>query len=153
MYKMLLFWMVFPDDQTLPMDQWYGFCNTMAGWVVICFLLATAVIIGLYTWTAHRKKIRRPRDLFAHYTPLHWLWLTWVPALIVFIVYAMEYQRLFRDAIVSYMAGAVWIGLETALLTFVLAYLLIMWIPRITPAKYRYRPRWMLYNRRGVMRR
>lgn len=151
MCKVVLFWMVFPDDPTLPADQWSGFCNDMAGWVVGCLLLATAVIIGLYTWTARRKKIRRPRDLFAAYTPMYWLWLVWVPALVVFIVYATEYQRLFRDAVVSYMAGAVPIGLETALLTFGLAYFL-MWIPGITPVKYRHRPRWILDSRRGIRR-
>lgn len=149
MGKVLLFWMGYPPDPNIDYTLWSGFRETMAGWVILCFLLTTLVIIGLYSWSARRKKIRSPYDLFAPYKPLRWLWLAWIPAVAAFLIYAVKYQRLFSGAAVSFMAGAVTVGLWAGVLTLLLAYPLIC-LPSITPAKYRYRPLWLFYRKRGA---
>lgn len=147
MGKVLLFWMGPPG----PIDYvtWNGFRDMVAGWVVGLLLLTTAAIVGLYMWSVRRKKIHTPDDLFKPYTPMRWLWLALVPVVVVFIVYAVEYRKLFSGARVSYMSGAVAVGLWAGFLTFLLAYLLML-IPQITPDKFRYRPLWLFYRKKGV---
>jgi hypothetical protein len=145
MGQILLFWRVYPPDPNIDYIRWTGFCEAMAGWMVMGVLLATALIIGCYWLHAQRKKIRQPEDVFAPYTPMRWLWLACLPSIALFGIYANEYEKLFRNATMPFMTGAVGVGLEAGFLTFILAYLL-MWIPGITPAKYRYRPRWLIYR-------
>lgn len=147
MGKVLLFWMGPPG----PIDYvtWNGFRDMVAGWVVGLLLLTTAAIVGLYMWSVRRKKIHTPDDLFKPYTPMRWLWLAFFPVVVVFIVYVVEYRKLFSGARVSYMSGAVAVGLWAGFLTFLLAYLLML-IPQITPAKFRYRPLWLFYHKKGA---
>lgn len=149
MCRVFLFWMIYPRDPNIDYAVWAGFCDAMASWVMMGSVLTTGVIVGLYIWSARRKKIRTPQDLFAPYTPMYWLGLVLVPAVVVFIVYAIEYRSLFSGAAISYMAGAVPVGVETGILTFLLSYPL-MWIPGITPAKYRYRPLWLFCRKKGA---
>lgn len=148
MGKVLLFWMSFPGSD-IDYVTWNEFRDMMAGWVMVCLLLTTAAIVGLYWNSARRKKIHTPADLFKPYTPMRWLWLAFVPVVLVFIVYAVEYRKLFSGAQVSYMSGAVAVGLWAGFLTLLLAYLLML-IPQITPAKFRYRPLWLFYRKKGV---
>lgn len=149
MGKLVLFWMVYPLDENIDYDQWSGFCEEMAGVVVGVWLVMTALIIGGYWWTARQEKILVPSDVFRPYTPMRWLWWAVAAGVMVSLFYAYQYQTRFTDTTVSFMADAPWVGLWTTLWTFLLAYLL-MWLPGITPAKYRYRPRWLRYRKRGA---
>ena len=151
MCKLVLPWMVDPPDPNVDYVIWSGFCNALAGWLLGLSLVTIAVIIALYVRSARRKKICRPRDSFAPFTPMYWLWLALAPAVLIFIIYAIGYRSRFSHAGILDMGGAVGPAIVAGALSFLLAYLL-MCIPGITPAKYRYRPRWLFYRNRGARR-
>jgi len=151
---LFLLWMRYPPNPNIDYQEWLNFRQTLVVWIIWCSLLFTALIVGLYWWSARRRKIRSPDDLFVRYKPMYWLLLAFVPMIAVFVVYILEFQKLLDPAYVlvtSYIARAVIVGLWAGFLTFVLAYFL-MWVRGLTPPKFLYRPRWLIYYRKGLRR-
>lgn len=149
MRLIILPWMRLPPDPNMELTTWSGFHTEMAAAVILCVTLVTTAIIILYSLSAHRKRIHTPKDLFAPYTPMRWLLLSVVSAVAMFLVYAIRYERFFSGARVSYTSGAPWVALWAGFLTLLAAYFL-MWLPFITPARFKYRPRRLLYQLKGA---
>ena len=149
MGEFLLFWMDNPPDPDIEFLRWQAFREVMANWVLGAVLVATAIILLCYFIHASRRKIRSASDLFAAYTPMYWLWLAVLPGIVVFLIYWLDYSKIFHDSPISYMSGAVVVSLWTTFLTLVVSYLLML-MPGVTPAKFRYRPYWLLYRSKGA---
>ncbi len=136
----LLFWMNNPPAPGIPLPDWHQFRSSMAGLIIACVLLTVIVIVTTYAIHARRKRIRRPADLFAAYTPMWWLAWSLLPGIAVFGLYIKFYYDTFPPQAKAFaMGGATQVGLWTVVLTFTIAYLLILF-PGLTPGKFRYRP-------------
>lgn len=149
MDKILLFWMINPPHPEMEMETWGPFRASMSGWLVASVLVAVAAIGVLYYLHSRRLKIHAPRDLFGAYTPLRWLWLVLLPGLMLFMAYRHGYVVSFPDAPTSFMGGAVGLAAWGTLLALILS-ILVMAFPRMTPAKFRYRPLAVVYKRRAA---
>lgn len=147
MDKLLLFWMINPPHPEMEVEAWGPFRASMAGWLVLMVLLVVGMIGVLYYVSSRRLKIHIPADVFRPYTPLKWLWLTLVSGVVLFLVYRHNYLVSFPDAPASFMGRAVGLALWGMFLTFLLS-VLVMASPRMTPAKFRYRPFAIVYRRR-----
>ncbi len=134
-----------PPDPDIEFLHWQAFRKMMANWVLGAVLIAIAVILCCYSIHAARRKIRTASDLFAAYTPMYWLWLAVLPGVAVFLAYRHEYPKIFAESPISYLSGAVVVGLLTTFLTFLVSYLLML-IPGVTPAKFRYRPYGLFFS-------
>jgi hypothetical protein len=80
-----------------------------------------------------------------------WLVLAVLPAIALIITYWLEFTRLFPDVKVSWIGGAVTLAIVGAVVTLALSYA-AMWLPGVTPRKFRYRPRALLLGRRRLAR-
>ncbi len=149
MGEFLLFWMDNPPDPDIEFLRWQGFREVMANWVLGAVLVATAIILCCYIIHVSRRMIRTASDLFAAYTPMYWLCLAILPGIVVFAIYARDYSKIFSGSPISYMSGAVVVALWTTFLTLFVAYLLML-LPGVTPAKFRYRPYWLFYRSKGA---
>lgn len=149
MDKILLFWMINPPHPEMDVVTWGSFRASMAGWLMAAVLAAVGVIGVLYHFHSLRLKVHAPRDVFGPYKPLRWLWLVLVPAVILFIAYRHGYLVSFPDAPTSYMGRAGALAAWGTLLVLVVS-VLGMAFPRMTPAKFRYRPLAVVYRRRSA---
>src|SRR5262245_21032507 len=140
MDKLLLFWMATPPDPKMDYLLWIGFRQDMSGWFLGIVLVVVAIITLSYCWMSRRLKIRNPGDPFRPFTPMGLLGLAAVPGIFMWILYGIRYTKIFPDARISFMSGAP-IAVWAVFLTYLMAQLLI-WLPGITPPKYRYHPRW-----------
>ena len=146
---MLLFWQWSPPDPDMAVTLWRTFLDDMAGWLVGCVALGVVLISVCYSVHARRKPIRQADDVFASYTPMAWLAVAVVPAAVLFVAYWSEFDRLFSQTRVSWVGGAVALAVAGGLATLVLSYA-AMWLPLITPRKFRYRPRAFLMRQRPL---
>ena len=143
---MLLFWQWNPPDPEMAVTLWRTFLDIMAGWLVPCVLVCVVVTAACYSAHARSKRIRQSGDVFASYTPIVWLVLAVAPAAILFVAYWIEFERVFPAARVSWVGGATMLAVVGGLATLILSYW-AMWLPLITPRKFRYRPRTLLMKR------
>ena len=147
----ILFFLDSFDDQ-VPLDNWQRFVDAMGTMVVVTVVLSVVAIALVYNWAAFRKKVVTPGDLFAPYKPMYWLLLCAVAGLIAAVISAMQYEPILGTEGTTgtgEFAVAVQIGLYTTILVLGLAYLTVL-LPALTPAKFRYRPRWLFVKARGV---
>lgn len=141
MKNLYAFWVSQPPDPTMSYDLWLGFRNEVFGLLVGCVLAGAAVIIGLYIWQSRKLTIRSPRDPFVRFVPMRLLWLAFLPGIVVGIVYAVRYAKVFPFAQISATGGAVGAALLSAFGTYVIGQV-AMWLPGVTPRKFLYHPRW-----------
>lgn len=130
-----------PPDPAMGVTLWVGFRQEIIGWLLASVLVTAAVVIGLYAWSSRKLTIRVPSDPFRPFTPLRWLWLAFVPGVLLTIVYILRYSRIFPLARISAVGGAVTAGLTAVLFTYLISQIAI-WMPGITPLKFLYHPRW-----------
>lgn len=147
MDKILLFWMINPPHPEMEVETWGPFRASMAGWLAVSVAVTIGAIAVLYYLHSRRLKVHSPKDLFGPYMPLRWLWLVLVPCVVLFMAYRHGYLVSFPDAPTSYMGRAVGLAAWGVLLAFVFS-VLVMAFPRMTPAKFRYRPLAVVYKRR-----
>lgn len=150
--RSLLFWLRIPPDPEVPVLIWRSFLDTVAGWMVASVFVGVVMIGGAYAWHARARKIRRPSDVFASYTPLRWLFAAVAPAVLVAVVYWLEFRQRFPDARAPEVGDAVGAGLVSGLVTLVLGYV-AMCTSVLTPRKYRYRPLAVIFRLMGRRRR
>lgn len=146
MDKLLLFWMNNPPHPEMEMESWGPFRASMAAWLVLMVLLAVGMFSVFYYIHSRRLKIHSPADVFRPYTPLRWLRLTLIPGVVLFLVYRANYLQCFPDAPVSFMGHAAGLAIWGMFQSFALS-VLVMALPRMTPAKFRYRPFAISYRR------
>jgi len=142
------FWLVDNPPSNVTNGPWEEYLNAMALYAVVLIGATAAAVALLYWISANRRKIHRPEDCFAPYTPIQWLWLELVVFAGVGGLAALYYADYLKNTeaminVVLELAGwSFFVGL-------VITYGLIL-IPGITPAKFRYRPIWFLYAGKGV---
>jgi hypothetical protein len=129
-----------PPDRAIDLLEWRAFMTDVVSTTVILLVLIVISLTCLYWRSARRGHIHSPDDVFKHYKPMNWQFLAWVPGVGIAIFYWHEFTRRFADAPQSWIGGAMGMLILTTLLTWVLLRLL-MWMPKVTPAKFRYRPR------------
>jgi heme/copper-type cytochrome/quinol oxidase subunit 2 len=144
----VFFWMQNPPDPAIVSGAWSDYLDLLALVSIVAVAVTAIVTVLAYRLHASRRKVHRPNDLFEPYTPMRWLLLTVIPAIVVGVLAAVKYEPMLKSTLGE--AGAV---LQTALLTGSLcvafAYLFML-MPRITPIRFRYRPWWLFYRHRGV---
>ena len=142
-FRALLFWLSRPPDTdavNMPYTAWNNFLDGIAGLMMILVIAVVAVTVAGYALHAHRLRIVHPRDYFRSYSPLRWpIFLAFLPALILLWRYIVEYKRFFPGTLVSPIGGAVSVAIAGWLVTWVASRVIVM-LPFITPAKFRYRP-------------
>jgi hypothetical protein len=141
------FWLVDNPPGGVKTGPWEDYLSTMAVYAILFIALVGAAVVLLYVISANRRKIHRPDDCFAPYTPMRWLWLE----LLVFAGVATLAYFNYEDLKSS--EAQINISMELAGYTFLLGLILtyfVILIPGITPLKFRYRPLWFLYAGKGV---
>jgi len=148
----VLFW-VSSFDKEVPFENWERFINAMGFVVILTVVLSVFAIAALYNWSAFRKRISTPGDLFAPYTPMYWLLLCILSGLTAGVISAVEYDAILGTEGTTG-AGKFVVSTEifggTLLSVCLLAWLCILLMPFLTPSKFRYRPLWLFVKRRGV---
>jgi hypothetical protein len=141
MNELQAFWVSRPPDPTMSFDLWRGFRSEVFGWLVFWVLAGAALIIGLYMWQSRKLTVRSPRDPFARFVPMRWLWLSALPGIVTGVIYAALYAKTFPTAAVGSVGGAVSAAGLATLSAFAIAQV-AMWLPGVTPRKFLYHPRW-----------
>ena len=139
MGKFWLLWMSAPNA-AIEYDQWGPFRDEIAAALVIMGAGAIVVTLNRYQTAALAMKIRQPADLFGPFLPLWWLLLAIAPGVAMFARYGWRFDRAFPDNSRFWVGGACQVGLYAVVLTLIISYIIIC-TTRITPAKFRYRPR------------
>jgi hypothetical protein len=135
----LLFWMSEPYDHQVAQVDWERYVDSMSWMCFLLVLLALAVMLLGYEASARRRKIQRPADLFAPYTPLLWLLVAAPAGIAAGVIAAVSYEAHLGEQA----TGALPVGMQFAILTLAAALSFgyaAMLAPGITPAKFRYRP-------------
>lgn len=130
-----------PPNLGMSLDLWRAFKGEVYGWSIGSIIVGVLAIASIYAIRSRSFAIRYPSDPFRTFTPMGWFGLSALPGLLIGCVYAVRYLALFRDAVVSPVAGAVGSALAGAALTLLLVQL-ASWIPGVTPHKVLYHPRW-----------
>jgi len=143
----MFFWLGDPLDISIAQRDWASFLDTMAAMTVLIILVAILAIESLYAWSAMKRKIHAPRDLFAPYTPMRWLWLSGAAAVTAGGVCLIQYADRFPNKAGS-LPAAISIAFWTLFWTALIGYMIIL-LPASTPAKFKYRPLWLFYRKRG----
>jgi hypothetical protein len=146
----MFFWMQNPPDTVNILgERWSEYLDTMASaclFVVIVFVVLTLL---LYSSSAARKKIRLPADVFAPYTPIYWLCLSIPAGILMAVICVWTFADMLGDKAGGIAHTAATLALWAFVWTLLLSYLGIL-IPGITPPKFRYRPLWLFYWKKGV---
>ena len=143
--QFLFFWMLSPYDSAVSQTDWDTYLNFMA-WITILIVLVTvADVVGLYAYSARRRKIRAPADLFRTYRCMWWLLLSIPAAIGAGVTAALNFSRYCGDDASGTVPASISIGVETFLVSFILGYLIIL-IPGITPAIFKYRPKEWIFH-------
>lgn len=145
----IFFWMQVPPDGNILGENWDQYLNTMAAIYLLVVLLAVVATVLIYRAAAASKKIHVPDDVFAPYTPIYWLCLSVPAGIAMAIICVWTYGKTFGEQAGGMEYTAATLGWWTFLTCLVLGYLGIL-IPGITPAKFRYRPLWLLCRKWGV---
>jgi|ERR1039458_3091752 uncharacterized BrkB/YihY/UPF0761 family membrane protein len=135
----ILFWLSTQPDPNISGDLWTDFQNDFALYLLFGAALTIVATAGLYHHSARKKLIRAAGDPFGKYTPMRWLWLALVPALVVSFLGWWQFHKRFPDAEVGFEGGAALVGLCCGALALLISFLLML-APGITPPKFKYRP-------------
>jgi len=153
----ILFWVTQPPspDQryVLELPNWEAYLDKVALASLLIILCAVGALVGLYAYSAWRRRIHSPADLFQPYNCMWWLLLSIPAGVIAGIVAANTdlHMTLISDPTqgrsftpVELVPTAIQIGSGTVLLCFVISALLIF-VPGITPPAFKYRPQEWLF--------
>ncbi len=144
--RIVYFWMgVPPDRDNIPLIRWLAFRDELAAVTLVVLALMVTLALLWYRSAALRKKLRTPADVFGPYTPMIRLLITLVAGVVLAAYYGVRYDQEFHGAVVSWVQGSFSVGVWTALWTLFIAYILIC-LPGITPAKFKYRPYGLLFK-------
>lgn len=144
--QLVLFWLAEqpdPDGARMAYSAWTAFVDSIAGWLLTAVAITVATILVAYIVHARRRRVHTPNDLFTSFTPMKWLFLSVVPALIVGYRFDTLFTTTFPLTVFSPTLSALEVGVWTGFLTFVLGHLCIL-LPGVTPSRYRYRPLWFV---------
>lgn len=134
----LFFWLMKPDPG-IPDNAWIVFLGTLASITAFVVLVTVVLTMLFYTGAASRRRVYFPSDLFAPYTPMRWILLALPGALVAGGLCYWQYSEALGST-----GGELGVSLQIALLNGVLSalisYLLIAFVGKFTPAKFRYRP-------------
>jgi len=146
----IFFWLTNPVDPTnILFEKWTSFLDFLGATFVLIVLAMVVIITLIYSSAAAARKIYKPADVFLPYTPMNWLWLSAVAALMAGGICAWRYADYLGPKANGVVTVSLWVGVWTGLWVLLLSYLLMM-LPGITPSKFRYRPLWLFYRHRGV---
>ncbi len=143
--QFIFFWMLSPFDSSVSQTEWDTYVDFMAWITILIVLVSVAAIIGLYAFSARRRRIRTPADLFRTYRCMWWLFLSIPAAVGAGIVAALNFVKYCGEEATGVVPASISIGVETFLLCFVLGYLIIL-IPGITPPAFKYRPKEWIFH-------
>jgi hypothetical protein len=144
----MFFWLQDPLDISIAQKDWTSFLDLMAASTLLIIIVSIFAIDSLYSWSAVKRKVHHPDDLFAPYTPMRWLLLSVVAGLIAAGVCLVQYWDRFPNAVGS-VPAATSIGFWTLFWSLLIGYIIIL-VPGSTPPKFRYRPLWLFYRNRGA---
>ena len=123
---------------------WRQFQQNLSGIVELTVILAVVAILIGYAVSARTLRIQTPGDVFKSYTPMYWLLLSFAAGLVAGIVCYNQLSFLIR------FGDKISISLEvffiTAAASALLAYLLILLAPGLTPKRFKYRPAAFLHR-------
>lgn len=133
----IYFWMTIPDRQ-IPETVWAEFLNGMAAWTIAAIATGIALTVLLYAVSARQKKIYFPGDVFSSYTPLWWIALAVPVSCAVCWVCLWQYPIVLNTEVGEF-GTALQMAVTAAVITAFLSYLVIVFVPGITPAKFMHR--------------
>jgi len=145
----IFFWMQNPPDGNILGVKWAEYLDSMAVSYILVVLLTVGAMVVIYRAAAAAKQIHVPDDVFAPYTPIYWLCLSAPASIVVAIICVWTYGEAFGERASGLTSTAASLGFWTFLTTVLLGYVGIL-IPGITPRKFRYRPLWLFYRKRGI---
>lgn len=137
-------WIGNPAPLSIDYPTWVAFQLTLTSLVVGLTLSGVGIILLAYVIAAKRRRIVAPGDVFLPYRPLGALMVAPVMGLAVAILCFAQLNPIvdsITKAAISAEAFAV-----TTILSAVIAYVLIVLMKGLTPARFRYRPAWYLYR-------
>jgi hypothetical protein len=153
----IFFWIVMPepnDHYRVLVKDWDRYISDMAWVTLAIILIAAGITVGLYSYSARRRRIHTPSDLFRPYHCMWWVLLSLPAGIAAAVEAGLTFPPSTPEAIRNSIAQtpgwqealgtSIGIGVETALLCFVFAALLIL-IPGITPPAFKYRPQEWLF--------
>ncbi|MBT9333147.1 hypothetical protein [Paracidobacterium acidisoli] len=123
---------------------WHHFQENLSGIVLLTVILTLAAILLAYAIAARSLRIELPGDVFRSYTPLYWLLLSVAAGLIDAILCISQLS--FLVSLGTKVDIALEVFFITAGTSALLAYLLILFVQPLTPARFRYRPASFLYR-------
>src|ERR1017187_1508759 len=140
--QFIFFWMLSPFDSSVSQTDWDTYLDFMAGIMFLIVLVTIAAIVGLYAYSARRRRIRIPADLFQPYRCMRWIWLSIPAAVGAGVVAALNFAKYCGEEATGVVPASISIGVETFLLCFIVGYVIIL-IPGIgiTPPAFKYRPK------------
>lgn len=130
-------WLSAPES--VAQEDWSNFLDNYSIFFLIMLLLSVVGIVLGYRKSAKGLKVFRPEDVFCSYTPMRWLLLAVAGGIVAALVAAFQFNSALRT--VDGIAGfASWTFALTAAISALVAYLLIVFVGGLTPAKFSYRP-------------
>jgi len=136
----LLSWLSKPTiDPEIDDGTWFDFLGEMGWWLFGCTIIMVIIIGVIYYVTLRQRKIRQPSDLFDSFTPLYWLWLAFIPGIIM----GIQFYTIGRDYLgeeAPLFGRAVGAGLETVVFTALLAWLVMVGFTPFKFPQFAYRP-------------
>ena len=145
----MFFWMLSPFDPSVTQTDWDNYLNYMAWTEIFVLLIAVASIVGLYAYSARRRRIHGPEDLFRPFRCMWWLLLCVPAGVVAAVVALLKFPVFCGEEATGVAPAAISIGLETTLLCLIIGYLIILF-PGVTPPILKYRPRaWFFRARRA----
>lgn len=136
----LSFWIPLRPD--FGFEPWQTLREQVAAVVLAAVVVGIGVVVWLYSRAAHRLQVVTPADPFRPYTPLHWLRLSLIPAIVSTAAHAWQSDRLLEAL---YPADLLSTFAITGALTWLVARLVVAYAPKVTPPKFRYHPRFVVH--------
>jgi hypothetical protein len=134
----LFFWMLSPWDEKIAQTDWENYLTHMAWVEILIVMVVAAAIIGIYTTHASKLEITTNADLLRPYTPMKWLFLSIVAAVIAGVWAAVVFSGQFPSDSLGMIPSGVTIAFEAGILALAAGYF-GMFLPTITPPRYTYR--------------
>jgi hypothetical protein len=144
----MLSWMGKPNV-LIPDDVWDGFLNNVAPLFYAIVLATILLTLAIYHFSAKRRRVSSVNDVFATFTPMFWILLAIPGGILACVLCIVNYPVEFALGGRSFCLEMLFLG---CLLIALVSYLLIVFVPALTPAKFRYRPAAYLHRRKTASR-